>query len=171
MQKARQIRQKEHADSRSRLRRAHITNGPRRSRRKAERQGKGWCSIRGRGRDAAKKSADSGPRADDDTAKVKPERVADRVVVFKSTPEAELKLHFYFPPGWSATDRRPAMIFWFGGGFNQGSPAQFFWQAEYFSAGGSAGATLALLAAREDGPRCGRGRQEHLDPPGGDGVV
>ncbi|MDO8542036.1 MAG: alpha/beta hydrolase [Opitutaceae bacterium] len=83
-----------------------------------------------------KKEADSGPRRDDDAPKFRPSRAVDKVVVFKTTPQGQLKLHFYLPPGWSASDRRPAMVLWFGGGFNHGTPSQFFWQADYFASRG-----------------------------------
>ena len=36
------------------------------------------------------------------------------VVVYKTTPQGELKVNLYFRPDWRAADRRPAMIF-FGG--------------------------------------------------------
>ncbi|MDO8545470.1 MAG: alpha/beta hydrolase [Opitutaceae bacterium] len=86
--------------------------------------------------DAVKKKSERGPRREDDVSKFQPSRPPDRVLVFKSTPQGELKLNFYFPPGWAATDRRPAMVFWFGGGFNHGTPSQFFWQADYFASRG-----------------------------------
>jgi len=57
-------------------------------------------------------------------------------VVFKRTPQAELNLHFYFPKDWESDDRRPAIVFWFGGGFVGGSPAQFYPKAEYFAGRG-----------------------------------
>jgi acetyl esterase/lipase len=150
-----------------------------------------------------KGASNKAPRADADTSTVRPQRPADKIVVFKPTPQGELKLHFYFPVGWTASDQRQAMVFWSGGAFKQGGAGQFLPRAEYFSsrglvtvcaeyrvkdthgtlidkcaedarsamrwikghatelgvakdkviaAGGSAGGTLALLAAREQGP-------------------
>lgn len=58
------------------------------------------------------------------------------VVVYKTTPQGELKINLFFPPGWSATDRRPAIVFFFGGNCATGSPAQFASTAEYFAARG-----------------------------------
>ncbi|MBI4661319.1 MAG: alpha/beta hydrolase [Verrucomicrobia bacterium] len=60
----------------------------------------------------------------------------DKVSVFKTTPQGELKLHFYFPKGWSPRDKRPAIIFWHGGVFAFGSPTQFYAKAEYFASRG-----------------------------------
>ncbi|MFO0808564.1 MAG: alpha/beta hydrolase [Gemmataceae bacterium] len=57
-------------------------------------------------------------------------------VVFKTTPQGDLKLHLYYPPGWTAEDRRPAVVFFFGGGWVNGSHLQFKPQAEYLAARG-----------------------------------
>lgn len=77
-----------------------------------------------------------GPRSGADRSPVHPGRMPDKIVVFKKTPQGELTLHFYFPKTWAATDKRPAMVFWFGGGFVGGSPTQFYAKAEYFSSRG-----------------------------------
>jgi acetyl esterase len=63
-------------------------------------------------------------------------REPDEVVVFKSTPQGELKLHVYRPAGWKAGDRRPAIVFWFGGGFANGSAKAFARQGAYFATRG-----------------------------------
>jgi acetyl esterase len=62
------------------------------------------------------------------------------VVAYKATPQGDLKINLYFPPGWRKTDRRPAIVFFFGGSCETGSPAQFASTAEYF-------ATRGLVAA------------------------
>ncbi len=63
--------------------------------------------------------------------------------VYKKTPQAELKLHFHFPADWRADDKRPAILFFFGGGWKSGSAQQFLPQAEYF-------ATRGLVTVRAD---------------------
>jgi acetyl esterase len=63
--------------------------------------------------------------------------------VYKKTPQADLRLHFHFPPAWKADDKRPAIVFFFGGGWTRGSVQQFLPQAEYF-------ATRGLVAVRAD---------------------
>jgi acetyl esterase/lipase len=63
--------------------------------------------------------------------------------IYKKTPQAELKLHFHFPPGWKADDKRPAILFFFGGGWRSGTATQFLPQAEYF-------ATRGLVTVRAD---------------------
>src|SRR5437762_2859016 len=58
------------------------------------------------------------------------------VVSYKTTPQGDLKINLYFPPNWKAADRRPAMVFFFGGSCATGSPAQFATSAEYFATRG-----------------------------------
>src|ERR1041384_6649081 len=61
-------------------------------------------------------------------------------VTYKTTPQGDLQMNLYFPPGWKRADRRPAIVFFFGGSCATGSPAQFTTTAEYF-------ATRGLIAA------------------------
>ena len=56
--------------------------------------------------------------------------------VYKTTPQGELKLHFSFPTDWKASDRRPAMVFFFGGGWTSGSYLQFVSASDYFASRG-----------------------------------
>jgi acetyl esterase/lipase len=57
-------------------------------------------------------------------------------LVYKTTPQGELKLHVYYPDGWQATDRRPVIVFFFGGAWRNGSFIQFVPQSEYFASRG-----------------------------------
>ncbi len=63
--------------------------------------------------------------------------------VFKKTPQGELAIHLHFPPGWTAADKRPAIVLFFGGAWRQGTPEQFKPQAEYLAGRG-------MVAARAD---------------------
>lgn len=56
--------------------------------------------------------------------------------VYKKTPEGDLTLHGFFPPDWKATDKRPVVVFFFGGGWKNGAYTQFVPQCEYFAARG-----------------------------------
>jgi acetyl esterase/lipase len=58
------------------------------------------------------------------------------VALYKTTPQGDLKINLYFPPKWKSSDRRPAIVFFFGGSCATGSPAQFAATAEYFAARG-----------------------------------
>ena len=53
--------------------------------------------------------------------------------VFKKTKDKDIALSVHFPEGWKATDKRPAIVFFFGGAWAMGSPKQFIKQAEYFA--------------------------------------
>lgn len=60
-------------------------------------------------------------------------------VVYKRVGNRELKLFIEKPADWKATDRRPACVFYFGGGWVAGNPAQFLPQSQYFAARGMVG--------------------------------
>lgn len=60
-------------------------------------------------------------------------------VVYKKVAGRELKLFIEKPPAWKADDKRPAVVFFFGGGWVGGSPAQFLKQSEYLASRGLVG--------------------------------
>lgn len=60
----------------------------------------------------------------------------DKQIVFKSFEKDPLELNVFLPDGWKASDRRPAMVFFFGGGWVGGAPAQFFPQSRYLASRG-----------------------------------
>ncbi len=59
-----------------------------------------------------------------------------RESVYKRTEQGELKIQLYLPDGWKESDRRPAIVFFFGGGWNSGSVTQFAVQASYLASRG-----------------------------------
>ncbi len=63
--------------------------------------------------------------------------------VYKKLPGCELKLYVHLPDGWKKTDKRPGIIFFFGGGWTGGTPTQFLPQAIYLSRRG-------MVCARAD---------------------
>lgn len=56
--------------------------------------------------------------------------------VYAKRTEGELALHCYMPADWKATDKRPVIVFFFGGGWKNGTFTQFVPQAEYFASRG-----------------------------------
>src|ERR1044072_3557971 len=56
--------------------------------------------------------------------------------VYKKTEEGELTLHCFMPADWKATDKRPVIVFFFGGGWKNGAYTQFVPQSEYFASRG-----------------------------------
>ena len=65
----------------------------------------------------------------------------DRAVVYKVAKNkngktVELKLHIFNPAGHKASDKRPAIVFFFGGGWNGGTPSQFYRHSKYLASRG-----------------------------------
>ena len=63
--------------------------------------------------------------------------------VYKNTPQGDLKIFVHLPPDWKASDKRPAIVFFFGGGWTGGTIEQFHPQATYL-------ATRGMVTARAD---------------------
>ncbi len=53
----------------------------------------------------------------------------DRMVTYKNASGVDLHLHVFDPPGHTAGDQTPAIIFFFGGGWSGGNANQFYQQA------------------------------------------
>jgi acetyl esterase len=60
----------------------------------------------------------------------------DQEIVYKKVGETELKLFVFKPEGHQASDQRPAVVFFFGGGWTGGSPGQFYPHCEYLASRG-----------------------------------
>lgn len=54
-------------------------------------------------------------------------------ITYKTAGNVELQLHIFYPPNHQVSDNRPAIVFFFGGGWVGGSPSQFYKQAWYLS--------------------------------------
>jgi acetyl esterase/lipase len=76
------------------------------------------------------------PKAEAPAARVKE-------VTYKTTPQGDLSMFLHMPEGWKASDRRPAIVFFFGGGWTNGNPGQFEPQATYLAGRG-------MVTARAD---------------------
>jgi len=63
--------------------------------------------------------------------------------IYKKTPQGDLKIFVHLPPDWNASDKRPAIVFFFGGGWTSGTPNQFLPQAAYLASRG-------MVTARAD---------------------
>jgi acetyl esterase/lipase len=60
----------------------------------------------------------------------------DKSIVYKKIDSSKLKIHIFFPPNHSKSDKCPAIVFFFGGGWNGGSPSQFYPHCDYFASRG-----------------------------------
>jgi hypothetical protein len=59
-----------------------------------------------------------------------------QAAVYRQVGEAVLRLHVFLPPGHRASDRRPAMLIFFGGSWERGDPTQFARHATWFASRG-----------------------------------
>lgn len=53
--------------------------------------------------------------------------------IYKTVGDRQLAIQMSYPPDWKATDKRSAIVFFFGGGWTSGTTEQFRPQAEYFA--------------------------------------
>lgn len=100
----------------------------------------------------------------------------DKSLVYKQTAETELKLHVFYPDGHKASDQRPAIVFFFGGGWVGGSPSQFFPHCDYLASRGMVAMSAEYrvrsrnqTTPREcvkDGKSAVRWIRKHADPLG-----
>ena len=63
--------------------------------------------------------------------------------VYKKTKQADLELVVHYPPGWTDHDKRPAIVFFFGGGWENGTIKAFEPQSKHLASRG-------MVAARAD---------------------
>jgi acetyl esterase/lipase len=73
------------------------------------------------------------------------------VHTYKTVGEVALKLYVFAPAGHQPSDRRAAIVFFFGGGWQNGSPAQFHQQCRYLASRGM----VAITADYRVGSRHG----------------
>lgn len=75
-------------------------------------------------------------------------------LVYKSVGGRELRLFIEKPQDWKATDKRPAIVFFFGGGWVGGTPEQFRKQSEYLATRGMVGVRVEYrtIAKSDSGP-------------------
>ncbi len=59
-----------------------------------------------------------------------------RTETYKTIGDVKLDLTIQLPDGWKAEDKRPAIVFFFGGGWSGGSTTQFENQARYLASRG-----------------------------------
>jgi acetyl esterase/lipase len=72
-----------------------------------------------------------------------PARDNVRKFTYKKPKQGDLALYVHLPPGWKKEDKRPAIVFFFGGGWENGTVRAFEPQAAYLAGRG-------MVAARAD---------------------
>ena len=66
-----------------------------------------------------------------------------KTFIYTKTKQADLEIVVHYPPGWKETDKRPGIVFFFGGGWENGTIKAFEPQAKYLASRG-------MVAARAD---------------------
>ena len=62
--------------------------------------------------------------------------VPDKAEVYKKVGDVKLKLYVFNPENHKTADKRPAIVFFFGGGWISGSPVQFYPHCSYLASRG-----------------------------------
>ena len=73
-------------------------------------------------------------------------------LVYKQVGDRKLKLFVEKPAGWRPTDQRPAIVFFFGGGWVAGTPNQFLKQSQYFATRGVVGLRVEYRTLPKNDP-------------------
>jgi len=79
------------------------------------------------------------------------ESTADKIEVYKSVDGVDLKAYIFLPKDHQPTDQRPAVVFFFGGGWTNGSPGQFVEHCKHLAARGLVGITVDYRVASRHG--------------------
>src|ERR1700722_11760317 len=66
-----------------------------------------------------------------------------KTFTYTKTKQSDLDMVVHFPPGWKETDKRPGIVFFFGGGWENGKITQFEPHAQDLAGRG-------MVAARAD---------------------
>jgi acetyl esterase/lipase len=75
----------------------------------------------------------------------------DAMPVYKKVGDVALKLHVFRPAGHPLGDRRPAIVFFHGGGWQHGSPRQFYDHCRYLASRGMVAMTAEYRVKNEHG--------------------
>lgn len=84
-------------------------------------------------------------------AEYPPQMNADSVEVYKTVGDVKLQLYVFQPSGHQASAKRPAIVFFFGGGWTGGSPKQFEQQCRYLASRGMVGMAADYRVASRHG--------------------
>jgi acetyl esterase len=74
-----------------------------------------------------------------------------KVEAYKAVGDVKFKLYIFDPQGFSSADRRPAIVFFFGGGWERGTPQQFEQQCRYLASRGMVAITADYRVSSRNG--------------------
>jgi acetyl esterase/lipase len=75
-----------------------------------------------------------------------------RTFTYKTIGDSRLHLHKFLPPGWGPKGRRPAIVFFFGGGWRAGRPEQFYPHCAYLASRGMVAVSAEYRVKTRQGP-------------------
>ena len=76
-----------------------------------------------------------------------------RAEVYKTVGDVKLKVYIYEPKGHKAVAKRPAIVFFFGGGWNGGTPKQFQEHCRYLASKGMVAMAADYRVASRQGTK------------------
>jgi acetyl esterase/lipase len=79
------------------------------------------------------------------------DQTPDEQVLYKTAGNVKLQLHIFNPTNHKATDKTPAIVFFFGGGWVGGSPSQFYPHCSYFASRGMVAISAEYRVKNRDG--------------------
>ncbi|QDV82521.1 alpha/beta hydrolase fold domain-containing protein [Planctomycetes bacterium TBK1r] len=99
-----------------------------------------------------------GVHAQDQETETKMRAAGAAVEVYKTTEDAEgapvsLKLYVFYPDDHKPTDRRSAIVFFFGGGWKNGTPNQFLEHCKYLASRGMVAMTADYRVLNRQGTK------------------
>lgn len=87
------------------------------------------------------------PHAVEADGKPKP----SRKITYKTVGKVSLKLHFFEPTGHQPSDERPAIVFFFGGGWVGGTPSQFYPHCDHLASRGMVAVAAEYRVRKQHG--------------------
>lgn len=85
-------------------------------------------------------------------AKPAPKTLAgSRAEIYKKVGDVELPIHIFEPSDHRSQDKRPAVVFFFGGGWRGGTPAQFQYHCRYLASRGTVAMTAEYRVSSRHG--------------------
>lgn len=75
----------------------------------------------------------------------------DKKITYKQLGELKLHLHVFMPPNHTPSDKRPAIVFFFGGGWSGGSPSQFYPHCKYLASRGMVAMSAEYRVKKQHG--------------------
>ena len=78
------------------------------------------------------------------------EFVPDKSEVYKKIGDKELEIHIFNPKDHKTGDKKPCIVFFFGGGWNRGAPSQFYPHCSYLASRGMVAMTANYRVKSRD---------------------